>query len=63
MTLTLTSCFAQPGGFATNRETFYQLNEVLPTASTEDTEQTRLEVGTFRRVFLGLCPVDICGGI
>lgn len=39
---------------------FHALNSVLPTASKSDTTRTKTEVGTFRKLFLALCPEDVC---
>lgn len=39
----------------TEREVFAQLARTLPTASTSDTKQTRLEVGVHRTLFIDLC--------
>ena len=60
--LILTNCSDGPVAFGTEakRETFAQLAPILPTASTRDTEQTRIEVGVFRAVFLAICPDDVC---
>lgn len=58
---TLTGCLRPPVASETNNETFAQLNAVLPTASRQDSEQTRREVGVFRTLFLALCPDTVCG--
>ena len=56
----LTSCSPAQEGSATEREEFRHMRAVLPTASRSDTEQTRREVGTFRALFLELCPEAVC---
>ena len=55
MILTLTACLETPVGSATSGQIFEELGATLPTASTEDTEQTRWEVGIHRKVFFALC--------
>lgn len=61
MVLTLMSCSEEPVALdRTINENFRQLDQKLPTASPKDTEQTRLEVGVFRALFLKLCPEFVC---
>lgn len=57
----LTSCSTPPAGSETEAEKFRQLRADLPTASRQDTEQTRTEVGRFRALFFALCPEVVCG--
>lgn len=44
------------GGSATVKRIGDELNEVLPTVSVEDTEQTKSENATFREVFFSIWP-------
>lgn len=57
--MTLTACSNVPAGSETEKEKFRQMSAVLPTASRQDTEQTKREVGVFRALFLALCP-EVC---
>lgn len=61
MTSMLMSCSEVRVASETNKETFRQLEEVLPTASVNDTEQTKREIGVFRTLFFALCPDSVCG--
>ena len=53
--LTLTACSQKPVGSETSQAIFEVLGKTLPTASRSDTDQTKLEVATHRKVFIGLC--------
>lgn len=64
--MTLSGCFATPGGFETLTATMTELNGTLPTASVDDTRQTQQEVATHRSVFLAICEEvtpDVCDGV
>jgi hypothetical protein len=42
-------------GSETTKAVFDTLSKTLPTAISTDDEQTKLEIGIHRKVFIGLC--------
>jgi len=53
--LTLTGCLRAPTGSETSKAILGAWGETLPTASRDDTAQTKLEIGTNRTVYFELC--------
>ena len=53
--LTLTACLKAPTASETTNAVFGALGETLPTASRQDTPQTKREIGVHRKVFFDLC--------
>lgn len=55
LTLILTACSVTQAGPETTKTVLNRLERTLPTASVNDTVQTKLEVGTHRKVFFAIC--------
>lgn len=53
--LTLTACSTPPTGSETSKAILGAWGDTLPTASRNDTPQTKLEIGTNRTVYFELC--------
>ncbi len=66
----LTNCSSalEAFGIESRTATYEVLGAKLPTASRQDTAQTRREIGEFRVLFIGLCQSQVpnpdvtCGG-
>lgn len=51
----LTGCFGSPAGYETARATARAWGDTLPTASTKDTRQTKVEIAKNRLAYQVVC--------